>query len=153
MVNKQYNVQNLSKNKTKNSNHIDTELLKQSITVIPNETIINGSSGVNDIYQSQNAFERNITQPQYYHGLNDSLDLVDGHLDQKHMIGDDSMADIVKKSINSDTDNDSQSQKQLTIDDIERFQYILQMDREMVSELNCQLSIIVSLFFFNIQFW
>lgn len=141
MVNKQYNVQNLSKSKTKNSNHIDTELLKQSITVIPNET------HVNDTYQLQNAFERNITQ-QYYHNLNDSLDLVDGHIDSKHMTGDDSMADtdIVKNSIAATTDNDSQSQKQLTIDDIGRFQYILQMDREMVRA--CSNSIVNSTIFF-----
>lgn len=141
MVNKQYNVQNLSKSKTKNSDHIDTELLKQSITVIPNET------HVNDTYQLQNAFERNITQ-QYYHNLNDSLDLVDGHIDSKHMTGDDSMADIdiVKNSIAATTDNDSQSQKQLTIDDIGRFQYILQMDREMVRA--CSNSIVNSTILF-----
>lgn len=127
MVNKQYNVQNLSKNKTnKNLKHIDTEILKQSITVIPNETIVNGAHRVDDIYQTQNAFMQ-----QYYHNLTDSPDIVDGHL-----TGDDSMVDIVKNRNNSVTDNDSQSQKQLTINDIGRFQYILQMDREMVRFLS-----------------
>lgn len=123
MVNKQYNVQNLNKNKTKNLNQIDAQTLNSSITVIPNDT--------NESYQSQNAFERNITQ-QFYHSLNDSLD---EHFDIKHsMDGDDSMADIVKNNITRDaTDSDSQSQKHLSINDIGRFQYILQMDREMVS--------------------
>lgn len=128
MVNKQYNVQHLSRNKTKHSKHIDTEKLKQSITVIPNETIVDGSRGVNDIYQSQNAYMQ-----QYYHNLTDSLDVIDTHLDSKRMTGDDSMGDIVKNHITTASDNDSQSQKQLTIDDIGRFQYILQMDREMVN--------------------
>lgn len=131
MVNKQYNVQNLSKNKTKNSNHIDTEALKQTITVIPNESILNGSIDANDTYQSQNAFERNITQ-QFYHSLTDSLDFVDGNHNNHRMTGDDSMADIVKNSGTGATDNDTQSQKHLSINDIGRFQYILQMDREMV---------------------
>lgn len=142
MVNKQYNVQKLGKNKTKTSNHIDAkEQLKQSITVIPNETILNGSSDLRDFYHTQNAFERNITQ-QYYHNLNDSFDLVDGHFENKRITSDNpSMADNVKNSMANasaaaaaaqDT-NDTQSQKQLSIDDIERFQYILQMDREMVS--------------------
>lgn len=137
MVNKQYNVQQLDKNKT---NHTDAkEQLKQSITVIPNETIISGSSGVRDIYRTQNAFERNITQ-QYYYSLNDTFDLVDGHLDNnKRHTGDTAaMADIVKNknmdgATAQDATNDTQSQKQLSMDDIERFQYILQMDREMVS--------------------
>lgn len=133
MVNKQYNVQSLGKNKTKNSNQIDAQTLKQTITVIPNETNVNtSSSGANDTYQSQqqNAFERNITQ-QFYYSLTDSLD---GNFDNnKHGIGDDSMADIVKTSNNTGaTDADSQSQKHLSINDIGRFQYILQMDREMV---------------------
>lgn len=127
MVNKQYNVQHLSKNKTKHSKHIDTETLKQSITVIPNETNVDGSIRVHDIYPSQNAYMQ-----QYYHNLTDSLDVIDTHLDRKRMTGDNSMADIVKHNITTASDNDSQSQKQLTIDDIGRFQYILQMDREMV---------------------
>lgn len=132
MVNKQYNVQNLSKNKTN-----DVETLKQTITVIPNETasISNGSGGANDTYQSQqqNAFERNITQ-NFYYSLTDSLD---GNFEEKQHsggFGDDSMEDIVKNSnnITGATDADSQSQKHLSINDIGRFQYILQMDREMV---------------------
>lgn len=129
MVNKQYNVQNLGKNKSKNSNHTDTEVLKQTITVIPNESILNGSIDANNTYQSQNAFERNITQ-QFYHSLNDSLDSVDGNHNNHRMTGDDSMADIVKNSSTGATDNESQ--KHLSINDIGRFQYILQMDREMV---------------------
>lgn len=124
MVNKQYNVQNLGKNKTKNSNQIDLQTLKQSVIV----TSIS-SSETNDSNQSQNVFERNITQ-QYYHSLNDSLD---GHFDNKHIIGATSMADIVKNSVADETDADAQSQKHLSINDIGRFQYILQMDREMVS--------------------
>lgn len=124
MVNKQYNVQNLGKNKTKNSNQIDLQTLKQSVIV----TSIS-SSETNDSNQSQNVFERNITQ-QYYHSLNDSLD---GHFDNKHIIGATSMADIVKNSVAGETDADAQSQKHLSINDIGRFQYILQMDREMVS--------------------
>lgn len=131
MVNKQYNVQSLGKNKTKNSNNIDAQTLKQTITVIPNETInVNSSNGANDSYQSQqNAFERNITQ-QFYYSITDSLD---GHFDNKHIGGDDSMGDIVKNSNSTGaTDADSQSQKHLSINDIGRFQYILQMDREMV---------------------
>lgn len=144
MVNKQYNVQKLGKNKTKNSNHIDAakEQLKQSITVIPNETHLNGSNDVRDFYHSQNAFERNITQ-QYYHSINDSFDLVDGQFENKRITSDNTiMADTVKKSnsmanamatTTAQDANDTQSQKQLSIDDIERFQYILQMDREMVS--------------------
>lgn len=140
MVNKHYNVQKLGKNKAKNSNQIDAkEQLKQSITVIPNETIINASNGARNIYHNQNAFERNITQP-YYHSLNDSFDLVDGHFDSKRNTSDNaSMSDMVKNTMSTaaaatphDT-SDTQSQKQLSIDDIERFQYILQMDREMVS--------------------
>lgn len=120
MVNKQYNVQNLSKNKTKNLNNIDAQTLNPSITVIPND--------MNDTYQSQNAFERNITQ-QFYHSLNDSLD---EHFDIKHTSsGDESMADSVKNNNTGATDTDSQ--KHLSINDIGRFQYILQMDREMVS--------------------
>lgn len=126
MVNKQYNVQNLSKNKTKSSNQIDAQTLKQSVCITPTS---NGSSETNDSYQSQNAFERNITQ-QYYHGLTDSLD---GHFDNKHITGGESMADIVKNSVAGATDADTQSQKHLSINDIGRFQYILQMDREMVS--------------------
>lgn len=143
MVNKQYNVQKLGKNKTKNSNHADAkEQLKQSITVIPNETIVNGSSGAHrDFYHPQNAFERNITQ-QYYHSINDSFDVVDGQFENKRILSDNtSMADTGKDSSNGMANataaaadaNDTQSQKQLSIDDIERFQYILQMDREMVS--------------------
>lgn len=144
MVNKQYNVQKLGKNKTKNSNHIDAakEQLKQSITVIPNETHLNGSSDVHDFYHAQNAFERNITQ-QYYHSIDDSFDLVDGQFENKRITSDNTiMADTVKKSnsmanamaaTTAQDANDTQSQKQLSIDDIERFQYILQMDREMVS--------------------
>lgn len=133
MVNKQYNVQDLSKNKIKNADHqIDSQSLKQSITVIPNESSVHGSIGSNDTYHSQNAFERNITQ-QYYHNLNDSAD---GHY-SKQTSCDNSMADIVKNSITGATDNDSQSQKHLSINDIGRFQYILQMDREMVS--HCRL--------------
>lgn len=124
MVNKQYNVQNLGKNKTKNSNQIDLQTLKQSVIV----TSIS-SSETNDSNQSQNVFERNITQ-QYYRSLNDSLD---GHFDNKHIIGATSMADIVKNSVADETDADAQSQKHLSINDIGRFQYILQMDREMVS--------------------
>lgn len=145
-MNKQYNVQQTGKNKTRSLNFIDAkEQLKQSITVIPNETIINGSSGVRDIYRTQNVFERNITQ-QYYHSLNDTFDSVDGHFENKRIASGDtaSMADTVKnKNMSSmSTDaasqdtNDTQSQKQLSIDDIERFQYILQMDREMVSWAN-----------------
>lgn len=134
MVNKQYNVQN----KSKNSNQTDVETL--NITVIPNETASNGSAGANDTYQSpqQNAFERNITQ-QFYYSLTDSLD---GNFEQKQHsagFGDDSMADIVKSSnnITGATDADSQSQKHLSINDIGRFQYILQMDREMVRLFFC----------------
>lgn len=136
MVNKQYNVQKLGKNKT---NHIDAkEQLKQSITVIPNETIGSGSSDVRDFYHPQNAFERNITQ-QYYHSINDTFDVVDGQFETKRILSHNtSMADTEKHSSNSMANaaadaNDTQSQKQLSIDDIERFQYILQMDREMVS--------------------
>lgn len=130
MVNKQYNVQSLGKNKTKNSNQIDAQTLKQTITVIPNETNVNSSNGANDIHQSpQNVFERNITQ-QFYYSLTDSLD---GNFDNKHSFGDNSMEDTVKNSNNTGaTDSDSQSQKHLSISDIGRFQYILQMDREMV---------------------
>lgn len=143
MVNKQYNVQKLGKNKTKAANHTDAkEQLKQSITVIPNETPANGTSGVRDFYHPQNAFERNITQ-QYYHSINDSFDVVDGQFENKRILSDNtSMADTGKNSghamANAATAaahdaSDTQSQKQLSIDDIERFQYILQMDREMVS--------------------
>lgn len=122
MVNKQYNVQNINKNKAK-FNHIDAETLKKSITVIPNS---------NDANQSQNAFERNLAQ-QFYHSITDSLD---GNFDNNKYIAtdNDSMGDIVKNSnsITGATDADSQSQKHLSINDIGRFQYILQMDREMV---------------------
>lgn len=151
MVNKQYNVQQSSKNKSKNLNSLDAkEQLKQSITVIPNETIINGSSGVRDIYRTQNAFERNITQ-QYYHSLNDSFDSVDGHFENKrHTFGDDTTmaSNNNNNHMSSDTaaaahdTNDTQSQKQLSIDDIERFQYILQMDREMVSGPSSQIDFV-----------
>lgn len=145
MVNKQYNVQKLGKNKTKNPNHHHgKEQLKQSITVIPNDTTLNDSNGARDFYHSQNAFDRNIIQ-QYYHSLNDSFDLVDGHFENNYITSDNtSMGDIVKQNMSAAADqptaagaatdaNDTQSQKQLSIDDIERFQYILQMDREMVS--------------------
>lgn len=148
MVNKQYNVQKLGKNKTKTSNHTDAkEQLKQSITVIPNETPVNGSSGARDFYHPQNAFERNITQ-QYYHSVNDSFDVVDGQFENKRILSDNtSMADFGKNSGHSMANaaaaaadaSDTQSQKQLSIDDIERFQYILQMDREMVSGRRCRI--------------
>lgn len=148
MVNKQYNVQSLTKNKTKNSksNQNDAQTLKQTITVIPNEPTVNGSSGANDTYQSQNAFERNITH-QFYHGLNDTFDLIDGNFDKIHMTtSNDSMADIVKSSIAGATDGDSQSQKQLSINDIGRFQYILQMDREMVRRIIFMIYLCYSIF-------
>lgn len=145
MVNKQYNVQKLGKNKTpKNSNHTDAakEQLKQSITVIPNEAILNGPSDVHDFYHTQNAFERNITQ-QFYHSIDDSFDFVDGQFENKRITSENTiMADTGKNSGMANATaaaaaaqdaSDTQSQKQLSIDDIERFQYILQMDREMVS--------------------
>lgn len=126
MVNKQYNLQNISKNKTKHLNAIDAKTLKQSITVIPN---VNSSIGLNDSYHLQNAFERNIVN-QLYHSLSDSLD---GDFDNKHTTGDNSMDDTVKtNSITGAADTDTQSQNHLSINDIGRFQYILQMDREMV---------------------
>lgn len=110
------------------------------------KTPVNGSSGVRDFYHPQNAFERNITQ-QYYHSINDSFDVVDGQFENKRILSDNtSMADTGKNSSQSMANaaaaaaasaahdaSDTQSQKQLSIDDIERFQYILQMDREMVS--------------------
>lgn len=138
MVNKQYNVQSLTKNKTKNSsNHNDAQTIKQNITVIPsNETHVNASIGAPDLYQSQNAFERNISH-QFYHGLNDTFDFIDGNFDK--MTSNDSMADHIKNSSAAGaTDSDSQSQKQLSINDIGRFQYILQMDREMVRQICIQ---------------
>lgn len=138
MVNKQYNVQSLTKNKTKNSsNHSDAQTIKQNITVIPpNETHVNASTGAPDSYQSQNAFERNISH-QFYHGLNDTFDFIDGNFDK--MTPNDSMADHIKNSSAAGaTDGDSQSQKHLSINDIGRFQYILQMDREMVRQIFMQ---------------
>lgn len=126
MVSKQYNVQNISQNKTKHLNAIDAEILKQSITVIPN---VNSSISLNDSDHLRNAFERNKAN-QFYHSLSDSLD---GDFNNKHTTGDNSMDDTVKtNSITGAADTDTQSQNHLSIDDIGRFQYILQMDREMV---------------------
>lgn len=138
MVNKQYNVQSLTKNKTKNSsNHNDAQTIKQNITVIPpNETHVNASTGAPDLYHSQNAFERNISH-QFYNGLNETFDFIDGNFDK--MTPNDSMADHIKNSSAAGaTDGDSQSQKHLSINDIGRFQYILQMDREMVRQIFMQ---------------
>lgn len=140
MVNKQYNVQSLNKNKSNNNNNHNHNRTS-SITVIstippnlnsqqqPSQTQpLNNNNNLahNDRHQSSiiSAFERNITQQYFHHS--DTYDLVDG----TDNIIDSSDIDPIA-SINSSVIGDSH--KQLSINDIGRFQYILQMDREMVS--------------------
>lgn len=148
MVNKQYNVQNSNKNKTKN--HNQTAAINQSITAIsniinPNQQTIstnNNNLQANDNHQTKSAFEKNITQ-QYYNDSIDTFDLVDGNRSRDNNNISSNIVDHnngnVKSNIIVSTDNslsasnESNSHTHLSINDIGRFQYILQMDREMVS--------------------
>lgn len=144
MVNKQYNVQSLNKNKSNNNNNNHTSSITVISTIPPNLNLQqqqqsqsqsqsqqqlnnnNNNLAYNDKPRSAiiSAFERNITQQYFHHS--DTYDLVDG----TDNIIDSSDIDPIS-SINSSVIGDSH--KQLSIDDIGRFQYILQMDREMVS--------------------
>lgn len=145
MVNKQYNLQSLNKNKSNNNNnhnHNHTSSITVISTIPPNlnsqqqqsqpqphsQQPLNNNNNFaqNDKHQSSiiSAFERNITQQYFHHS--DTYDLVDG----TDNIIDSSDIDPIA-SINSSVIGDSH--KQLSINDIGRFQYILQMDREMVS--------------------
>lgn len=134
MVNKQYNVQSLNKNKSNNNNHNHTSSITVISTIPPNlnsqQQPLNNNNNNNlahsDRHQSPiiSAFERNITQQYFHHS--DTYDLVDG----TDNIIDSTDIDPIA-SINSSVIGDSH--KQLSINDIGRFQYILQMDREMVS--------------------
>lgn len=143
MVNKQYNVQSLNKNKSNNNNNHNNHNHTSSITLIstvppnlnsqqqlsqPQQSLNNNNNlaNNNDRHQSPiiSAFEHNITQQYFHHS--DTYDLVDG----TDNIIDSSDIDPIA-SINSSVIGDSH--KQLSINDIGRFQYILQMDREMVS--------------------
>lgn len=152
MVNKQYNVQNSNKNKAKN--HNQTAAINQCITAIsnvinPNQQTIsannnnnNNSLRANDNHQTKSAFEKNITQ-QYYNDSIDTFDLVDGNRSRDNNNISSNIVDHnngnVKSNIITSTDNslsasnESNSHTHLSINDIGRFQYILQMDREMVS--------------------
>lgn len=151
MVNKQYNVQNLNKNKNAN---------KTSITVISTIPNLNQSSllspttknsSLSDSHQSP--FERNITQQQqhYYNADADAYDIVDDDEDEQNGTYNIDSSDIdpiasINSSVIGATTHDSH--KNLSINDIGRFQYILQMDREMVRDFWIFFS-----FFFNFLIW
>lgn len=130
MVNKQYNIQNTNKNKSKSASPVD------------------------DSDHTQSAFERNITQHYYYDNSDAFSDLLDDNCGEKPIrVQSSNQFDHPKFSVIATTDNnllntattttsttntsiDSDSQKPLSINDIGRFQYILQMDREMVRLLH-----------------
>lgn len=128
MVNKQYNIQNINKNKSKPASPVD------------------------DSDHTQSAFERNITQNYFYDNSDAFSDLLDDNCGEKPIRVQSSQTDQPRFSVIATTDNhlntattttsttntsiDSDSQKPLSINDIGRFQYILQMDREMVRLLH-----------------
>lgn len=157
MVNKQYNVQSLNKNKSNNNNNHNNN--RSSITVIstippnlnsqqqqqPQQPLNNNNNlAHNDRHQSSiiSAFERNITQQYFHHSdTNDLVDRSDNIIDPFDI---DPIA-----SINSSVIGDSH--KQLSINDIGRFQYILQMDREMVSFFFLNFIYLINLLILSIQ--
>lgn len=128
MVNKQYNIHNTSvKNKSKSASPAD------------------------DSDYTPSAFERNITQHYYQDNSDAFSDLLDDNCgdhkaatlsvqsvqpEQRSIFNVIATTDdhlITTTSVTTNTSLDSDSQKPLSINDIGRFQYILQMDREMVS--------------------
>lgn len=138
MVNKQYNVQILNKKSKQNQSPPPNRNVtvissipnpqQQSYNITNNRLstdILNSahqqkhsSATANTHFQpqpdkEQNVFGRNITY------RNDDFDLVD-NCDENSKSGDSSLTRI-------------EQHKDLSINDIGRFQYILQMDREMVS--------------------
>lgn len=133
MVNKQYNVQSLNKKSNRSNQHNSsasssptsvspaTPRSNRNVTVISsipnphNQYNINNLNALStDIlnsahHQQKTVYGRNISY------RNDGFDLVDN-------------------CDNNKISNVDDEQNELTINDIGRFQYILQMDREMVSE-------------------
>lgn len=127
MVNKQYNIHNTAaKNKSKSTSPAD------------------------DSDRTPSAFERNITQHYYQDNSDAFSDLLEDNcgdprtatLSVQSVLPDTRKFNVIATtddhlittaSATTNTSLDSDSQKPLSINDIGRFQYILQMDREMVS--------------------
>lgn len=141
MVNKQYNVQSLNKKIKQESKRSSPPSTNRQITVLaslPN-------------YQSQNSYNVQRNSIGHYHlqnqcdnlsdtnstygqniTLNTHFDFVDSGNDEKSLPYDD--ANVVEHHQLQQSSGVVRNKKDLTINDIERFQYILQMDREMVSK-------------------
>lgn len=158
MVNKQYNVHSLNKKQLNQQYQSATPSIKPNFTVIssvPNDkhthliSAYANNSNNQTALTDQSAFERNISQ-QYHHrggkaANGDNFDFVDGNFDNNNSISLSITSDITTTV--DDTDqrsnrdhistaagrNDSPNKQPISIHDIGRFQYILQMDREMVS--------------------
>lgn len=145
MVNKQYNVQGLNKkSKHKQSNRTSSSLSpsdakRAGVTVLssvanqqhtPHSYDINGSRTVSSFFKNLHHHRAPLDQSASLDETYDQNISLNANFDILYNNCFD--GDINHENSTRDTDK----RKELTINDIERFQYIVQMDREMVNMCN-----------------